>query len=172
MRGVLRPITFLYENELSNIENNYRRKGQTAGGPWSLSEVLQERAIRNPNPDNPEAVIHVILGDCACSPTGRISYKDLWDMMAPKRKWHRVVSRKVVSEAMKRVIEFCVYHQLPVFAFLVGEEGGEYLSDADIEFGSSCCRLLECDVGPNPAAFAVKELKRAQEFIQRHVTAR
>ena len=165
-----RTITRLSDEELTNLENNYRRHKLTSGGEWALYEVIEERLIRNPDHENPKALINAILGESCYSAHGRMTYKKLWQMMTGEKRWRHHASKKFVQDALNRVTEFCVYNNLPVFSLLVGENAGKFVDDADALHIFDYCRSLHVKTGDNPFAFVSREIEICRRFMEKHAS--
>jgi len=163
-----RSISRLSDDELTNLENNYRRHNKTTGGAWDLYEVLEERVIRNPDAENPEALINAILGEYCYTNSSQISHKMLWYRISGYKSWKPKKSKYVVQKALDRVTEFCVYYKLPIFSLLVGSSDARYVDDEVAVHIFDYCKKLGADVGDNTFAFAAKQLKQANEFIDKN----
>jgi len=163
-----RSISRLSDEELTNLARNYRRQQKMSGGIWDIYEIVQERLIRNPEQEDPKALIHAILGECCYSPTGQMSHKKLWHMISGKKRWNPKKSYYVVQNALDRVTEFCVHYKLPIFSILVGSSDARYVDDEVAVHIFDYCKKLGADVGDNPFAFVAKQLKQANEFIDKN----
>src|SRR5690348_14321686 len=88
LRKPLLPIERLTNQQLDNLEANYRRANKTTGGRWSLEEVLQEKKRRIADERDPYSVLKVIIQNCRRSADCRTTYAELWRAIRPGEDWN------------------------------------------------------------------------------------
>lgn len=116
---VSRAITQQSEEGLRNIIANYDKRGAISGAVYSRQEVVLEVFRRKCLPYDGFKVVSVILGLAQASQDGFVSYKGLWNALAPKQGEWGQHSVKECMKAMGAAIHFCVVAKLPIVTSLV-----------------------------------------------------
>jgi hypothetical protein len=160
------PISDLSDKELDRFESNYRRAKKTAGGKYSLPEILLEKKRRKPSPFGVRDVAAKIVELAAASPDGLVTYGEIWSAFRPNVAWQGNNSLRIVSSSLARVIQYCVAHRLPILNVLVVRTNNRRLSDKAIENIYRDCTELGVDVGSDPKAFVDNELKRSRGVVR------
>ena len=160
------PISDLSDKELDCYKSNYRRAKQTAGGKYSLSEILLEKKRRKPSPFGVRDVAAKIVELAAASPDGLVTYGEIWSAFRPHVAWKGNNSLRMVSNSLARVIQYCIAHGLPIVNVLVVRTNTRRLSDKAIENIYRDCKELGMDVGSDPKAFVDKEMNRSRAVVR------
>jgi len=156
------PIADLTDDQLDNMESNYRGAKKTEGGIYSLSEVLLEKLRRNPSPFGVVEVARKIVELASISKDGLVTYGDLWKHFRPTTPWQANHSRRMVAHSLGRVIYYCVTNGLPLLTVLVVRGDSRRLSKQAIQNIYDEAKALGVNVGLDPKAFVDNQLVLAR----------
>lgn len=159
------PISDLSNDELDNFEANYRRTDRTEGGKYTLAEILLEKKRRKPSPFGVREVAAKIIELAAASEDGLVTYGEIWKAFSPNVAWEGHRTLRIVADSLERVIQYCVMHGLPILTVLVVRTGERTLSSQAIERIYQECRELGVNVGPDPKAFADRQIGLAKTLV-------
>ncbi len=159
--GASMTVQKLSDKQLGSMISNYRARGVSEGGRWSLSELLLEERRRKPTAFPPRDVASTIIRLSQESPDGLVSYHDIWRAFLPEREWKGNAPRKILADALYRVIGYCVEHRLPILTVLVVRKSERRLSPEAVEHIYNESREMGVDVGPSPVAFVESERAKA-----------
>lgn len=151
----------LSDRQLAAMIANYRTRGVSEGGRWSLSELLLEERRRTPTAFPPREVASAIIRLSKGSPDGLASYHDIWREFLPDREWKGNAPRKIMADALYRAIGYCVDYDLPILTVLVVRKQQRRLSPEAVLNIYNECRELGIDVGPDPEKFVEAERAKA-----------
>lgn len=166
LRKPLSPISRLTDEQLENLENNYRRANKLTGGRWSFEEVLQEKQRRTADERDPYSVLKVIVQYCRRSPDSRITYLELWRAIRPGQRWNAYSSLRAIMSAMERVILYCIIYDLPIVTALVVPSSSRQLSDNAVGNIFKVCRAHRCVApGLNASRFVTQQIVQSRELI-------
>ena len=160
------PVSFLTDDQLNNLENNYFRKKRRIGGRWTLQEVLQEKQLRLADENDAESVFRVIIGNCRRSPDIRTSYADIHRSLRPNKKWIGHSSQRLVKYAMGNVIRYCVANSLPIVTVLVVQTKTRRLDQDAIDNIYETCLALGCNVGPSAYNFCARQIAPSRQLVR------
>ena len=154
------PISQLSDDQLNNLENNYRR------ARWTLQEVLQEKQLRLADENDAESVFRVIIGNCHRSPDIRTSYADIHRSLRPNKKWIGHSSQRLVKYAMGNVIRYCVANSLPIVTVLVVQTKTRQLDQDAIDNIYKTCLALGCNVGPSAYNYCARQIAPSRQLVR------
>lgn len=159
-----RPISERSNDYIRNFIAAYGREGGTDGGIYTLKELLVEQLRRSPRVRSPRDVLQFIVGTASASPSGTLTYKQLWQFLFPDTNWKGNHSVSVVSDTLNTVIAYCVQHGLPLATTLVVQASSGKLSDSAITKTYEEARQYGYDVGPVAAIFVAQQAERSREL--------
>lgn len=159
----------LTDKQLAAMIANYRSSGVTTGGRWPLTELLLEERRRKPTAFPPHDVAAAIIKLSQASPDGLVSYHDIWRTFLPDEPWKGNNPRRILADALYRVIGYCVDHGLPVLTVLVVRKNERRLSPEAVQHIYSESRDLGIEVGTDPAAFVAREREKALHLSASHL---
>lgn len=151
----------LNDKQLHSMISNYRSSGAVEGGRWPLSELLLEERRRKPTKFSPRDVAAAIVLLSRASPDGLVSYHDVWKTFLPDTPWRGNNPRRIMADALYRVIGYCVTHGLPILTVLVVRKSERRLSPEAIENIYRESRELGVEVGNDPIGFVAQEREKA-----------
>jgi hypothetical protein len=158
-------IEDLSDEQLDNMEANYRSKNKTEGGKYSLSEVLLEKKRRRPTAFGVREVAAKIIELTKASDDGFVSYGEIWTAFRPSIPWEGHKNLRIVADALGRVLHHCVKNRLPILTVLVVQSANRKLSSKAIQNIYNECRDLGLDVGLDPTAFIENEVEAARALV-------
>jgi hypothetical protein len=158
------PISDLTDAQLDSFEANYRRRNVTEGGKYSLSEILLEKKRRRPCEFGVREVAAKIIELAAASEDGLVAYSDIWSAFRAD-PWTGHKSLTIISDALDRVIYYCVINDLPILTVLVVQKNTRTLSAEAIQNIYEACRDLGVDVGLDPRTFVKREMERSRSVL-------
>ena len=119
-------IKDISDAQLENLEQNYRNKGLTEGGKYSLKEVLSEKLRRQGKKFNGRDVAKTILELAQNRGDGKVTYKELWQKFYPSKEWKGHSSLAEVRAALGAAVNYCIESELPLITSIVVQtESGE-----------------------------------------------
>lgn len=145
------PIIDLTTEQLENLARNYRAKGLTEGGIFSLAEVLLELKRRKPIPFGVREVAAKIVELAQASHDGLVTYGEIWHAFRPNDPWQGHTNLRIVSDSLDRVIEY--RNRLPILTVLAVTRICEE------------CRDLGLTVGLDQNAFIEEQMQRSREIV-------
>ena len=157
-------IRDLSDEQLENMENNYRDKGVAEGGKYTLAEVRMEKLRRSGSVFSGKTVVTKIRTLANASDDGLTTYLDLWNDLYPDREWKGDNSRRIIMGDLDPALHYCVKHSLPIFTVLVVRTGRRDLTEKAINNIYDRCRELGVEAGPNSADFVAREREAALAF--------
>ena len=160
----LRSSIALTDPQIASMIRNYRKAGRETGGIYSLSELLLEQRRRTPSIFPTRELAQKIVAMSRQSPDGLVTYGELWSSCLPDRPWEGNNSRRIMANALSRVIAYCVDNNLPVMTVLVVRQSPRALSDDAIRNIYDESRQLGIDVGHEPRAFVERQRQSAIEL--------
>jgi hypothetical protein len=124
-------IRELSDDQLENLEQNYRKKGLTEGGKYSLREVLSEKLRRQGKNYTGRDVAKKILELAQSRGDGKVTYKELWKEYYPYKEWQGHASVSEVKAALGAAVNYCIESDLPLITSIVVQSGsGENSAEA------------------------------------------
>jgi len=133
--------------------DRYRGAGLVEGGKYPLRDLLLEQLRRKPALFPPRELARKIISSSRQSKDGLVTYGELWKAFLPHRPWEANNSRRIMANALSRVIAYCVDHRLPIITVLVVRQSPRLLSGDAIQNIYDESRQLGVDVGHDSAAF-------------------
>lgn len=164
-------ISDLTDKQIESVVARYRTAGLTEGGKYSLSDLLLEQRRRKPTIFPPRDVAQTIIEKSRSSPDGLVSYGEIWNAFLPDRPWEANNSRRIVADALFRVIGYCVENGLPILTVLVVRKSERRLSSEAVEHIYRESRELGVEVGGDPLAFVTREREKALQLSLRDLPA-
>jgi hypothetical protein len=158
-------VTDLSDEELERVKNRYLAANKQEGGPFTLREILLEQLRRKPSAFGVVETAKKIIEFAGQSKDGLVTYGDLWKAFRPGVQWKANYSRRVVADALYRVIYYCVRTKLPILTVLVVKGNTRTLSEQAIQHIYDECKVLGVDVGLNPREFVERESVRAHGLV-------
>ena len=158
------PISDLTDDQLDRFEANYRQRNKTEGGIYSLSEILLEKKRRRPCEFGVREVAAKIIELAAASEDGLVAYSDIWSAFRTD-PWTGHKSLTIISDALDRVIHYCVINRLPILTVLVVQKHARTLSGQAIENIYEACKDLGVDAGLDPTTFVKREIERSRSVL-------
>jgi hypothetical protein len=159
------PISDLTDQQLDNLESNYRTAKKTDGGIYSLAEVLLEKKRRRPTPFRVREVAVKIIELARGSKDGLVTYGEIWNTFSPNTPWQGHKNLRIVADSLARVIEYCVTNKLPILTVLVVQTGNRKLSAQAIKNIYQECKELGVDVGLDPKEFVDSQIRLSREVV-------
>lgn len=159
------PIIDLTTEQLENLARNYRAKGLTEGGIFSLAEVLLELKRRKPIPFGVREVAAKIVELAQASHDGLVTYGEIWHAFRPNDPWQGHRNLRIVSDSLDRVVEYCVRNRLPILTVLVVQAANRELSSQAVTRICEECRDLGLTVGLDQNAFIGEQMQRSREIV-------
>ncbi|WP_300974480.1 hypothetical protein [Sphingomonas sp. LHG3406-1] len=157
------PIESLKDSQISHVIRRYRERGLSEGGTFTLAELLMEQRRRLKS-DLPTVGLAAKIVELARSSNdGLVTYKELWEAFRPGEQWVGNKSQQIMGNALARVVEYCVRHNLPVLTVLVVQSGSRKLDPKAVANIYNDARELGVDTGPDMEAFIARERVRARE---------
>lgn len=166
LREPLQAIGLLSDDELANLYANYRAKGKATGGIHSLLEVITEMEARKAPADDGRELVKVMVAMCARSFDNRLTIGDIRKCVVAVPSVEGMSWRAVAYEALRTMIEYCVYAQLPIFPALIVRFKDSCLQEKHIKFVYDVCHACGCDVGPSAETFVARQVALALHFIK------
>ena len=160
------PISQLTDDQLNNLEFNYRRKNKVTGGKWSLAEVLHEKELRRADENDPESIVRVIVANCRRSIDGQMTYDSLWRSLRSNQKFTGHYSQRIVMRALDNVIKYCAANSLPQFCCLVVQTKNRQLTQNAIENIKKSCSAAGCHVSPTADQYVIRQAALARRFVR------
>lgn len=154
------------DEQVSNLEQNYRRADKIDGGKYSLAEVLLEMRRRNAGALDSFEVYRVICEKSAASADGLVTYGEIWQYFFPDTPWSGNNPRKVIGKALGGVIYYCHTHDLPLMNVLVVRKGTRKLSAEAIQNIWQECKELGRNPGPDQEKFVLGHMEDAKEHAK------
>jgi hypothetical protein len=158
-------VTDLSDEELERVKKRYLAAHKQEGGPFTLRDVLLEQLRRKPSAFGVVETARKIIELAAQSRDGFVAYGDLWKAFCPGVQWKANYSRRVVADALYRVIYYCVRNKLPILTVLVVKGDTRSLSEQAIHNIYDECKVLGVDVGLNPLEFVERESVCARGLV-------
>lgn len=146
-------ISSLSDKQLANLENNYFAKGVETGDLYSLAEVRIEKLRRMPTTLDTVAVARTIVGLSKASDDNLTTYGELWKHLNPGQPWKGNATQQLVTNALARVLAYCVTHGMPIITVLVVRTGERRLSELAIQNIFREAQGLGVQTGPDADAF-------------------
>jgi hypothetical protein len=140
-------------------------RSKTEGGNYSLSEVLLEKKRRTPTNFGVRETAAKIVELSAASSDGLITYGDLWNASRPHTPWQGNKTQKLVSNALARVIHYCVVNRLPIITVRVVNAQNRKLSSKAIQNIYEECKDLGVDVGLDPRGFVDRQFELSRALV-------
>ena len=110
------------DDQLSELERKYRVRGITKGGPYTLQEILEEkaiRALRKPSEIKAEDIVRSIIVLSKQSKDSLVTYLELWQSLKPNTPWKGNYSQRTISKLLDTAIFFCIKNNLPILTVLI-----------------------------------------------------
>jgi len=162
----VQTISLLTDDQLNNLENNYRRKNKTVGGKWTLQQAFDEKQLRLADENDPESLLRVIVANSRRSSDIRTTYADVYRAIRPNKKWTGNSSQRIVNRALHNVIKYCVANNLPIATSLVVQTATRQLTQDAIENIYNTARSLDCDVGLNAYNFVARQIALSRQLVR------
>lgn len=160
MRGGM-PVDRLTDEQLETMISNYRTRKVTEGGKWTLSTLLLEKRRRKPAIFPPRQLAEAIIRKTREAHDGLVTYGDLWKAFVPDRPWRGNNPRRIMADALYRVVGYCVSHDLPILTVLVVRASDRRLSPEAVANICHECRELGLRIGPDPELFVEQQRQRS-----------
>ena len=154
------------EQQLNNLEENYRRQNLTEGGKYNLHEIKLENLRRNSGDLRPLDVVSAICILSENSQDGLLTFLDIWRHFYPDKDWVWPPSFNVVTKALGGAIYHCVTHGLPILTVLVVPINTRILTDDAIQGIYDGCKKVGVDVGLIPKDFVESQVEISKEFAR------
>lgn len=153
------------DKQIASVIERYRKRGLTEGGPFSLSELLMEQRRRIKTEIPTVALVRKIVELARGSADGLVTYKELWTAFRPDEEWVGNKSQQIMGNALARVVEYCVRHQLPVLTVLVVKTGSRKLDPKAVSNICNDARDLGVTVGPDEGRFIDEQQEAARAVV-------
>ena len=150
--------------QIDTLVQRYRQRGITEGGKFTLSELLLEQKRRTPSKFGGVEVVTGIIELARKSPTGLITYGDLYRYLSGGLPWKGNATQSEMSRALDLGIHHCVQNSLPILTVIVVRQSGKLAPDA-VQGIYDECKELNVDVGISPELFVKKQRALCQDFI-------
>ena len=153
------------DKQIASVIARYRKRGLTEGGPFSLADLLMEQRRRIKTEIPPVALARKIVELARESDDGLVTYKELWIQFRPDEAWVGNKSQQIMGNALARVVEYCVRHQLPILTALVVKTGSRTLDPKAVSNICNDARDLGITVGPDEARFIDEQQSAARTVV-------
>jgi len=163
-----RKIQDMSDQELLNLQSNYQKRGVSDGGMFSLAEVNREIYNRTPSEKNGREVADLICSLLQKSGSEHITYKDIWIEIASNAAWQGNHSARIVGNALRVCISYCVENNYPILTTLVRQGTGKITEDA-IQNIYNEAKMLGVDVGLSPEKFVTQQQVTSLEFVKNKI---
>lgn len=151
----------LTNGQLQTIIANYRARNAVEGGKWPLSALLLEQRRRKPVLFPPHQLANAIIRKSREASDSLVTYGELWKEFAPDQPWRGNNPRRIMADALYRVVGYCVDHDLPILTVLVVRANDRRLSPEAIANICHECRELGLQIGSDPERFIEHQKERS-----------
>jgi hypothetical protein len=159
-----RALEELTDREIENFVKSYEREAKTEGGIYSLAELRVEKLRRLPSARPPGEVTRFVIKNASKSPSGTITYNELWNFLSPGVPWKGNHSIKIVGSTLGAAIAYCIKNKLPLVSTLVVRTGSRTLSDRAIEAIYNDAKAYGLNVGLDAKEFVIREAQKARDL--------
>ncbi len=169
-------ITTLTNDQLNTLILNYKKKGVSLGGIYSLKDAKAEKdRRRSPSSITTDKAFELLLMRSLKSRDGLMTYKELWDEIFPGYDWVGNSSQRKLGAVLGDLIKYCVTMNFPVVTCLVVRKGQRQLDEAAMINIAGECKKLGLTVNVSPKEFCYSQEREARKLAYRmlqHVTAK
>lgn len=167
----MRNLKEYRDKEVKAAINNYKSKGVTTGGNYSLAELLIEQGLRIDAGHDPRDIVDAICMLSCQSEDQLTSYKEMHNNFYPGEQFIGHASLKRVGKILGVAAAFCASQGFPALTTLVvpdatrkvKESAVQNIYNCWIDFGQATNRL-------NANDFYKQQLQKSKEFASNWVS--